>query len=105
MIVEGSFHELSSCGFWAGGSKEGGFYSYAYPEPDGYADRAVTPDAASYSKDAGLFLLPYEAVRTADSPDGTLLSFLHSTYAAAADLGRWDRAALEDDPAVMARPH
>jgi hypothetical protein len=105
VMVEGYSHELSSCGFWAGGGEEGGFYAYAYPEPDGFPDYAVTPDAASYNKDAGLFLLPYETVRTADDPDGTLLGFLHSTYAAAADLGRWDRAALEDDPALMARPH
>jgi hypothetical protein len=88
-------HEVSSCGFWPDGSAEGAFYSYAYPEPDGFAEWPVTPDAAYY--DAGLreFLLPYAAVRTADQPEATLLAFFQSTYDAAAELGHWDRAALE----------
>ncbi|KWX56509.1 DUF5996 family protein [Mycobacterium sp. NAZ190054] len=98
VMVEGYSRELSSCGFWPGGGDEGAFYAYAYPEPDGFADYAVGPDAAFYSQEYRQFLLPYEAVRTADDPDKTLLQFLQSTYAAAADLGHWDRAALEDDP-------
>jgi Family of unknown function (DUF5996) len=88
-------HEVSSCGFWPGGSAEGSFYSYAYPEPDGFAAWPVTPDAAYYDADMGEFILPYAAVRTAENPDAVLLSFLESTYQAAADLGGWDRAALE----------
>jgi hypothetical protein len=88
-------HEVSSCGYWPGGTDEGVFYSYAYPEPPGFAARAVAPDAASYDEELGEFLLPYTAVREADDPDGALLSFLQSTYEAAADLGGWDRAALE----------
>jgi hypothetical protein len=91
-------HELSSCGFWPGGGEEGAFYAYAYPEPDGFADHPIAPDGAFYSHDNGQFLLPYEAVRTAPDPDRALLQFLHTTYEAAADHGRWDRAALEDDP-------
>ena len=98
VMVEGYSRELSSCGFWPGGGEEGAFYAYAYPEPDGFADYSVTPDAAFYSDEFKQFLLPYDAVRTADNPDQTLSQFLRSTYAAAADLSGWDRAALEDDP-------
>lgn len=97
VMVEGYSKELSSCGFWPG-LDEGAFYAYAYPEPEGFADRPVAPDAAFYSRANGQFLLPYEAVATADDPDRTLSAFLRSTYEAAADLGGWDRAALEADP-------
>lgn len=89
-------HEVSSCGFWPGApGAEAMFYSYAYPEPPGYAEYQIEPDAASYSRDFGEFVLPYEAVRQSPDPDGTLLAFLQSTYEAAANLGHWDRAALE----------
>jgi hypothetical protein len=98
VMVEGYSHELSSCGFWPGGGDEGAFYAYAYPEPDGFAEHPVGPPGAFYSHENGQFLLPYEAVRTAPDPDAALLQFLHATYEAAADHGRWDRAALEDDP-------
>ncbi len=104
VMVEGYSHELASCGFWPGGGEEGAFYAYAYPEPDGFADHPVLPDAASYSPAAGQFQLPYEAVRTAADPDRTLLDFLQTTYEAAAQHGRWDRAALEDDPDRRAAP-
>jgi len=98
VMVEGYSHELSSCGFWPGGAAEGAFYSYAYPEPPGFASHAVAPEGAYFSDEFKQFLLPYEAVRTADDPDGALTAFLQSTYAAAADLGGWDRGALECDP-------
>ena len=98
VMVEGYSHELSSCGFWPGGGEEGAFYAYAYPEPEGFADYAVEPVSAYYSKEHQQYLLPYEAVRTADDPDGDLLRFLHSTYAAAAVRGGWDRNSLETDP-------
>jgi hypothetical protein len=88
-------HEVSSCGYWPGGSDEGTFYSYAYPVPPGFGERTVEPDAASYSSDLGEFVLPYTAVRESDDPDTTLLSFFQSTYEAAADQAGWDRAALE----------
>jgi hypothetical protein len=88
-------HEVSSCGFWPGGGSEGSFYAYAYPQPNGFADWQVEPDAASYDPQLGEFLLPYEAVRTAADPDATLLAFFESTYDAAAELGRWPRAELE----------
>jgi hypothetical protein len=98
VMVEGYSHELSSCGFWAGGGEEGAFYSYAYPEPPGFAEHTIANPDASYSEQAGQFLLPYEAVRTADDPDQALLDFLQSTYEAAAIHGDWHRAALEVDP-------
>lgn len=98
VMVEGYSRELSSCGFWPGGGEEGAFYAYAYPEPDGFADHPVGPDAAYYSRENGQFLLPYEAVRTAPDPAQALLEFLHSSYEAAAERGGWDRAGLEDDP-------
>ncbi len=88
-------HEVSSCGFWPGGSAEGSFYSYAYPAPAGFADRPVEPGAAYYDAELGEFLLPYEAVRTAPEPDAVLMAFFQSTYVAAAELAGWDRAALE----------
>jgi hypothetical protein len=91
---EGYSHELVSCGFWPGGGEEGAFYAYAYPEPPGYADQPARPAAARYT--AGEFLLPYEAVAAAPDPDRVLAEFLDATYAAAADLAGWDRAALED---------
>jgi hypothetical protein len=99
VMVEGYSRELSSCGFWPGGGEEGAFYSYAYPEPDGFADQPVGPDGAYYSIENGQFLLPYEVVAAADDPDRALAEFLHTTYNAAADLGAWSRARLEDDPA------
>lgn len=88
-------HEVSSCGYWPGGTDEGVFYSYAYPEPPGFANHSIAPAAAFYDKELGEFLLPYTAVREADDPDATLLAFFQTTYEAAADLGAWDRAALE----------
>jgi len=90
-------HEVSSAGFWPGdGSIDyPAYYSYAYPEPDGFAAAKVRPSAAFYFKDYGQFILPYEAVRTAAAPEATLMEFLQSTYDAAADLGKWDRKALE----------
>jgi hypothetical protein len=90
-------HEVSSAGFWPGvaGLSEPVFYAYAYPEPAGFAQATAAPAAASYNSAFGEFLLPYEAVRQAVAPDDLLLEFLQSTYQAAADLGRWDRAQLE----------
>jgi Family of unknown function (DUF5996) len=89
-------HEVSSCGFWPGApGVEAMFYSYAYPEPPGYAEYPIAPAAAAFSKDFGEFVLPYEAMRTSADPDGALLEFLQSTYEAAANLGKWDRDALE----------
>jgi hypothetical protein len=103
VMVEGYSHELASCGFWAGGGEEGAFYAYAWPEPDGYRERAVRPAEAYYYADGGQFLLPYEAVRAAADPDGTLLAFLQDTYEAAADLAGWDREALDYTP-IAAQP-
>ena len=89
-------HEVSSCGFWPGGpGAEAFFYSYAYPEPKGYAQYAIGPAQAGFNAQFGEFLLPYEAVRTAADPDTMLLEFLQTTYEAAANCAGWDRAALE----------
>ena len=90
-------HEVSSAGFWAGGGPipYPVFYSYAYPEPAGFAAAAIRPREAFYSPDFHEFVLAYDVVRQAESPDDTLLEFLQTTYEAAAGLGGWDRAALE----------
>ena len=90
-------HEVSSCGFWPGGGAVpyAAFYSYAYPEPQGFAAAQVTPAGAFYSNDLREFILPYDVVRAASDPDETLLAFLQSTYEAAADLANWYRSALE----------
>ena len=90
-------HEVSSCGFWPGGGPVPfpAYYSYAYPTPDGFGAAPVRPSAAFFSRDLGEFVLPYDEVRRATAPDAMLLEFLQSTYEAAAELGHWDRAALE----------
>jgi len=90
-------HEVSSAGFWAGGGdiKGPAFYSYAAPEPAGFAEQRVRPEAAFYHPQLKEFLLMYDDVRTSDNPKAALLEFLQSTYDAAADLGKWDRKTLE----------
>lgn len=90
-------HEVSSCGFWAGSPPVDypAFYAYAYPQPPGFAEARIRPDGAFYSKELGEFILPYARVRESSNPDETLLEFLQSTYEVSADLGKWDRAALE----------
>jgi hypothetical protein len=93
-------HEVSSAGFWPGG---GGvdypaFYAYAYPEPRGFDDAAVGPEAAFYHPDLREFVLPYDAVRTAADPDFTLMQFLETTFRAAAAGGGWPDAGLECPP-------
>ena len=96
VMEEAYSHEVSSAGFWPGaGLGEAAFYAYAYPEPDNFRKYAVLPDAAYYHEQLGEFVLPYEAVSTADDPDATLLAFLQSTYEAAADLAGWNRSLLE----------
>ena len=98
VMEEAYSQELSSAGFWPGtGLGEAAFYSYAYPEPDGFRERTAKPEAAYFHEEMGEFVLPYEAVRTAEDPDAALLAFLQSTYEAAADLADWDRAALEHE--------
>jgi hypothetical protein len=89
--------EVSSAGFWPGGQGVDypAFYSYAAPAPDGFSAAVVRPAEAFWNKDLNQFNLPYDAVRSAKDPDRTLMEFLVSTYEAAANLGRWDRAALE----------
>ncbi|MGH7497411.1 MAG: DUF5996 family protein [Gemmatimonadales bacterium] len=97
VMEEAYSRECSSCGFWPGGGALAGptFYAYAYPEPAGYADHPVGPAVARYDTELREFILPYETVRNAAAPDEVLLEFLQSTYEAAADLGRWDRATLD----------
>lgn len=97
VVREAYSHEVSSCGFWPGGGPipDPVFYSYAYPAPAGFAEAVVQPPEAFYSKALYEFVLPYEVVRLSESPDETLLTFLQSTYDAAATLGTWDRGSLE----------
>jgi len=96
VMREAYSHELWSAGFWPGGAgEEALFYAYSYPEPDGFSAGAAAPAAAFYHTGLREFVLPYEAVRQAADPDRDVRAFLQSTYDAAADLGGWDRAALE----------
>ena len=96
VMREAYSHEVSSCGFWAGaGLGTPTFYAYSYPQPEGIKDYPVQPDEAYYNAAFGEFLLPYDAVRNATSPDEALLAFLQSTYEAAATRAHWDRASLE----------
>ena len=95
VVREAYSHEVSSAGFWPGSDAfpQAAFYSYAYPEPVGYRDRAVA--GGRYEPALGEFILPYDTMRAAADPDAMLLEFLETSYAAAADAGQWDRAALE----------
>jgi hypothetical protein len=97
-------HEVSSAGFWPGNDAfpQAAFYSYAYPEPGGFREAQV-PQAAYFEQSLGEFILPYDAVRTCAQPEALVLEFLSSTYAAAADGARWDRAALECELGLPAR--
>jgi hypothetical protein len=106
VTCEAYSHEVSSAGFWAGDERapEPSFYSYAYPTPADFSDAPVAPSAALFSETLGEFLLPYEAVRRAENPDEILLGFLQSTYEAAANLGGWDRTALECEEGRPRRP-
>ena len=90
-------HEEISAGWWPGGGTvaDANFYAYAAPEPSGLRDALIAPTAARYDMQLKEFLLPYEAVRTSADPRSELLEFLQSTYTAAANLGNWDRASLE----------
>lgn len=95
VMEEAYSHEVSSAGYFPGGAGEGVFYSYAYPEPPGFGAAPVVPAQAAYSEEMGEFVLPYQVVREAADPEGLLLDFLESTYAAAADLAQWDREHLD----------
>jgi len=100
-------HEVISHGFWPGSGPllEPAFYAYAVPEPPGLKTARVGPAAAYYHQELGEFILPYEAVRTAPSPDRAIAEFIDSTYDAAATLAKWDRAGLERvDPSTVTKP-
>jgi hypothetical protein len=105
VTCEAYSHEEASAGFWPGSDAfpKPAFYAYGYPSPPGYAD-AVIPAPAYFEPNLGEWLLDYDAVRAAPDPQTMLLGFLQATYAAAADLGKWDRAALECAPGLPRRP-
>jgi len=98
-------HEVSSAGFWPGSESfpRAMFYSYAYPQPEGF-EQAAMPAGATYEAALGEFILPYDTVRASTDPDALVMDFLQASYAAAASLGRWDRAALECDLGEPGRP-
>jgi hypothetical protein len=97
VMAEAYSHEVSSCGFWPGNGGYGraAFYVYAYPEPADYGKTRLRTAEAFYDERLGQFILPYDAVIRSRDPDALLLGFLQETYEAAADLGQWDRKALE----------
>lgn len=97
VMVEAYSHECSSSGWWPGGMgiDSPTFYSYVYPEPEGYSQAKIQPTEAEYHPVMQEWILPYDAVRTAPDPDRHLFDFLQSTYVAAATTGKWDRKALE----------
>jgi Family of unknown function (DUF5996) len=99
--------EVSSLGFWPGNSAVPTplFYSYAYPEPAGFAEAKVTPVEASYNAKLREFTLPYDAVREASAPDDVLLEFAQSTYDAASTLAKWNRSALEEKKPSLLSDH
>ncbi|MBX7528081.1 DUF5996 family protein [Qipengyuania vesicularis] len=100
-------HEVASAGFWLGGGgvDEAAFYAYGYPTPEGFGEAEVAPDAAYWLDSLGEFILPYAAVREAEDPEGALMQFLESTYAAVADRGGWDREALEIPRGAYGEPY
>lgn len=99
VMQESYSKEVSSCGFWPGSEQypHPVFYAYCYPVNAAFAEQPVKPEAAFYSQEMGEFLLNYDIVQQASDPEETLLSFLQSTYEAAANTGNWDRKALECD--------
>jgi hypothetical protein len=92
--------EVSSLGFWPGaeGVSDAVVYSYASPQPPGFSQAIVRASGASYNRQLNEFVLPYETIRRADNPEKLILEFAQSTYEAAANLGQWDRKALELAP-------
>jgi hypothetical protein len=97
VVREAYSHECISAGWWPGGGPlpDPAFYSYAYPEPAGFAGAVIGPEEASYSPELREFILPYQAVRSARNPELLLLDFFQGVYQAGADLGSWERSALE----------
>ena len=97
MMREAMSHEEFSVGFWPGSGavREPAFYAYAAPEPPGFSSAPVRPSFALYRHEISNFILPYERVRTMAAPDDVVLDFFQAAYAAAADLGAWDRPALD----------
>ena len=96
VMTEAYSHEVSSAGFWPGsGLGEPAFYSYAYPESEGFRTWKGIPEEAYFLESMGEYVLPYKAVKEAKDPAGLLMAFLQTTYDAAADLGDWDRQNLE----------
>ena len=94
-----------ACGFWPCNASASGatlgrpaFYAYVYPEPPGFREASVRPDAARYNEALGEFILPYEDARQTDSPDRPIREFFDSAYEAAATLAHWDRDLLERSP-------
>jgi hypothetical protein len=106
VMQEAYSHEVSSAGFWPGGNgiDYPAFYSYAYPTPAQFKNCPVTPHGAAFNETLGEFLLPYDTVRKAADPGAALLSFLQTTYEAAATCAQWDRAALECPLGVSGAP-
>ena len=106
VMREAYSHEVSSAGFWPGGNgaDDASFYSYAYPTLDGFRESPVQPAGAYFGEELGMFLLPYEIVRTSDYPERTLLAFLQSSYEAAANSAQWDRTSLECDQGLPRVP-
>ncbi|HVC19235.1 MAG TPA: DUF5996 family protein [Vicinamibacterales bacterium] len=104
VMADAYSHEVISAGFWPGGGEIDGpiFYSYAVPEPAGFRDARLRPDAARYHPGLGEFILRYDEVRTAASPDVLILEFLQTTYEAGARLAGWNRGELERAPGTGA---
>lgn len=100
VMKEAYSHEVMSCGFWPGSDQypHAIFYSYAYPTPDGFAEAIIKPDAAFFNKDLGEFVLHYDEVQKAADPETILMSFLHSSFEAASQLGGWDKNKLRESP-------
>lgn len=100
MMQEAYSHEVSSAGWWPGGGdfKGSAFYSYSAPEPAGFKTYPIRPAKGLYHTGLSEFILMYDDIRSATSPESDLMEFLQSTYEAGANLAHWDRAALERAP-------
>jgi hypothetical protein len=95
VMEESESQQNVTVGWWPLSDTGPAFYAYAYPRPDGFSTASVRPEGASFDERLGEFVLPYDAVRAAADPDAAVQQFLQSTYEAGADLGDWDRLALE----------
>jgi len=81
-------------GWWPGDPKydRAAFYAYAHPAPDGFAGGTLSPPAAHWDADMGLFLLDWRDARASADPHAAALEFARSAFRHACVVCAWDPA-------------